>query len=392
MPRFPHLRASRVVLVRLPVALAACAAAAAIRPPSADAHVGSGLISTSYEARIDAIRPPVPGVTATVLDGDLKLRIDADPPHVVTVLGVIHEPFIRIGPGGVFVSSRSPTAESDGLVTLQQMRAARWIRLSGGHSFAWHENRLRPVPSVSGADRRVAGWSIPLLVDGRPVTVTGSEWYAAQPRRLLWALPAVAAIVVAAIVLATRRERLIWMAAVIGLVLALVTWMAGWIGVLLDQRLSTWPLAVSVLYAISVVLVVAAAVTAPRRAPERLVAMGVVGFLVATFTLPALGVFQRGFVLSALPATAARACVIAGPWLRPGGGAAGGAVAGGKLATHTPNRRPGAGGMTGSGPRRSAERLNPAYPTGAVGPGSTGVPTGRTSPPPITWHTSTGRW
>jgi hypothetical protein len=189
------------------------------------------------------------------------------------------------------------------------MRAAHWIRLSGGHAFAWHENRLRPVPSVSGADRRVAGWSIPLLVDGRPVTVRGSEWYAAQPRRLLWALPAVAAVVVAAIVLATRRERLIWMVAAIGLVLALVTWMAGWIGVLLDQRVSTWPLAVSVLYAISVVLVVAAAVTAPRRAPERLVAMGVVGFLVATFTLPALGVFQRGFVLSALPATVARACV-----------------------------------------------------------------------------------
>jgi uncharacterized membrane protein len=155
----------------------------------------------------------------------------------------------------------------------------------------------------------VAGWSIPLLVDGRPVTVKGSEWYAAQPRRLLWALPAVAAVIVAAIVLATRRERLVWMVAVIGLVVALVTWMAGWIGVLLDQRLSTWPLAVSVLYAISVVLVVAAAVTAPGRAPERLVAMGVVGFLVATFTLPALGVFQRGFVLSALPATAARACV-----------------------------------------------------------------------------------
>jgi len=33
----------------------------------------------------------------------------------------------------------------------------------------------------------------------------------------------------------------------------------------------------------------------------------VAGVLVATFTLPALGVFQRGFVLSALPATAARA-------------------------------------------------------------------------------------
>jgi hypothetical protein len=304
-----HLRAGRVVLVRLSVALAACAAAAAFRPAPADAHVSSGRISTSFEARIDGIRPPVPGDTATVLDGDLKLRIDAAPPHVVTVLGVIHEPFIRIGPGGVFVSSGSPTAEGAGLVTQQQLQAARWIRVSSGHSFTWHENRLRPVPFVSGADRRVADWSIPLLVDGRPVTVRGSEWYAAQPRRLLWALPAVAAVAVAAIVLAMRREGLIWLVAAIGLMIALVTWMTGWIGVLLDQRLSTGPLVVSVLYAISVVLVVAAAVTAPRRAPERLVAMGVVGFLVATFTLPALGVFQRGFVLSALPATAARACV-----------------------------------------------------------------------------------
>jgi hypothetical protein len=60
MPWLPHLRASRAVLVRLLVALAACAAAAAIRPLSADAHVSSGLISTSYEARIDAIRPPSP--------------------------------------------------------------------------------------------------------------------------------------------------------------------------------------------------------------------------------------------------------------------------------------------------------------------------------------------
>ena len=241
------------------------------------------------------------------------------------------------------------------------MRAARWIRLSGGHSFAWHENRLRPVPSVSGADRRVAGWSIPLLVDGRPVTVTGSEWYAAQPRRLLWALPAVAAVVVAAIVLATRRERLIWMAAAIGLVLALVTWMAGWIGVLLDQRLSTWPLAVSVLYAISVVLVVAAAVTAPRRAPERLVAMGVVGFLVATFTLPALGVFQRGFVLSALPATAARACVT----LALGCGLGVALLAGPSLVSSLRRTHP-----TGT-----ADTVQLAAPARSA-PGSTGVPTG----------------
>jgi hypothetical protein len=64
--------------------------------------------------------------------------------------------------------------------------------------------------------------------------------------------------------------------------------------------------------------------------------------LVATFTLPALGVFQRGFVLSALPATAARACVT--PALGCGLGVA--LLAGPSLVTslrtHTPDRRPGA--------------------------------------------------
>jgi hypothetical protein len=110
------------VPVRLPVALAACAAAAAIRPPSADAHVSSGLISTSYEARIDAIRPPVPGVTATVLDGDLKLRIDADPPHVVTVLGVIHTMAHSGDASGSPNAARSIRGRATGRIDRRMMR------------------------------------------------------------------------------------------------------------------------------------------------------------------------------------------------------------------------------------------------------------------------------
>jgi hypothetical protein len=209
----------------------------------------------------------------------------------------------------VFVSSRSPTAESAGLVTQQQMRAAHWIRLSGGHLFAWHENRLRPVPFVSGAGRRVAEWSILLLVDGRPVTLTGSEWYAAQPRRLLWALPAVAAMAVAAIVLATRRERLIRMVAAIGLVLA---WCPG----SRDGSESCSTSGSRPGRSRSASFMRFRGYWSSRRPSRRPSARpsgwwrwGVVGCLVATFTLPALGVFQRGFVLSALPAAAARACV-----------------------------------------------------------------------------------
>jgi hypothetical protein len=294
------------VLRRLPLVLAVSAALIATQPTVAEAHVSPGPISTSYRARIDDLRPQVSGITATVLDGDQRLRIDAAPPHVVIVLGRIGEPFLRVAAGGVYVNSQSPTAEAIGL-THQQTGAARWIRLSSGHSYAWHESRLRPVSSVSGASRRVAGWSIPLLVDGRRVTVNGSEWYAAQPQRLLWAIPVVIAVAIATAVLLTRRQRLIRMVATVALGFAVTTWTAGWIGVLLNQRLSPWWLLLCSLYAVSMVMVVAAAVTASDSNQGRMMVIGLIGLLVAIFTLPELGVFQRGFVLSALPPDVARA-------------------------------------------------------------------------------------
>ena len=296
------------MLTRLPLVLAVCVALAASQPTVADAHVSPGLISTSYRARVDGLRPPVYGITVTVLDGDQRLRLDVAPPHVVIVLGRIGEPFLRIAPGGVYVNPRSPTAESIGLAH-PQPGTARWIRLSSGHSYAWHESRLRPLPVTSGASRRVTGWSIPLVVDGRRVSVTGSEWYAAQPRRLLWAIPVVIALAIAAAVLLTGRQRLIRVAASVALGFAVTTWTAGWIGVLLNDRVTPWWVALGTLYAVSVAMVVAAAVTGAGGDQTRMMVMGVIGLLVVTFTLPELGVFQRGFVLSALPAEAARACV-----------------------------------------------------------------------------------
>jgi hypothetical protein len=119
------------VLARLPLVLAVCVALAASQPTVADAHVSPGLISTSYRARVDGLRPRASGITVTVLDGDQRLRIDVAPPHVVIVLGRIGEPFLRIAPGGVYANSRSPTAEGIGLTHLD---TARWIRVSGGHS------------------------------------------------------------------------------------------------------------------------------------------------------------------------------------------------------------------------------------------------------------------
>ena len=186
--------------------------------------------------RIDWIGPP-PGVTATV-----SCRRGPEAAHHANaargeVLGVTDEPFIRIGPGGVFVSlSIADRRERRPGHPAADAGRALDTPVRRGYSFTWHLESARPVPlfvwSIAG---RPAG-RFRRFVDGRPVTLTG--WSGMPPsrggcygrgRRGR---------------AGRRRDRARHAAATadldgcsrIGLVSA-VTWMTGWIGVLLDQRL-----------------------------------------------------------------------------------------------------------------------------------------------------------
>jgi hypothetical protein len=67
-------------------------------------------------------------------------------------------------------------------------------------------------------------------------------------------------------------------------------------------------------------MLVAAALAEPDARRPRLLIAGAIGLLAATFSLPEIGIFNRAFVLSALPADLARACVVIG--LGAGAGAA----------------------------------------------------------------------
>jgi hypothetical protein len=301
-------------------AVSACASVCAIRPDAAVAHVSPGLISSSFEARVSGITPRAPGIGATVLDGDQRLRLTVAPGHGVVVLGIIGEPFLRFGPSGVFAWSRSPTAGNAKVIDASQAAGApHWIRVSTGASFTWHENRLRPVlhPSHSGA---VGTWRIPLVVDGRRSVLRGTEWYGAPPPRLPWAIGGLALLAAVGAAGALRPGRRTDRVGSVAAIAAATAWSAGWIGVLLYQRTTAIWLGVSAAYAISVALLVAAALAEPDTRRTRLLIAGAIGVLAATFSLPEIGVFERHFVFSALPADAARACVIIG--LGAGAGAA----------------------------------------------------------------------
>jgi hypothetical protein len=294
-------------------ALAAVAIALAA-PATASAHTG-GTISTDFEARIGGLRPAVAGVHARALECDLKLQLTVSGRHVVVVLGLLGEPFLRFSPAGVQANAASPTAWNSGVVASSQAvpasRSPAWRKVSGGHTFAWHENRLRPRPIVAGgaSPQRVAPWTIPLVVDGHRVRLTGWEWYAAGPSLGIW-LAAVAVLVGAAAAAARYGGPALHRVLAAGLLpVAVSAWLAGWIGILLFGRPSRLVIAVAVAYAAVTVLLVLAAVTA-THGNGRMAAAGIVGGLASVFTVPEVEAFTRGFVLSALPATLARAVAV----------------------------------------------------------------------------------
>jgi hypothetical protein len=291
----------------LPVALLGIAPSAAI------AHVG-GTISTSYEARITGFTVPERGVAAEVIGGDQDLRISVTPPHVVVVFGVLGEPFLRFSSAGVDANRASPTAASAHVIErAKAVRSLRpvWLRLSGGIAFTWHENRLRPraVRNDAAPDEPVAEWRIPMLVDGGRTALAGTEWYRGAPSLEPWLVVSLLLVVSAAAATAILPQRLCGRVAA-GLTLVVVAaWTAGWDGILLDGRRSTALVVVAVGWLAASAALLAAVVTAARGS-SRTAALGVVGAIVAAFSVPELPAFSRGFVLSALSEDAARASVV----------------------------------------------------------------------------------
>lgn len=282
-----------------------------LAPASASAHVKTGTLSTDFAARVGSFRPAAPGLAARVLGGDLQLELRVPAHRVVVVLGLLGEPFLRFSPAGVEANLASPTAGSTGVIRAGDAvtaAGAHWRLIRRGHVLAWHDNRLRPVAFVradSGRRHVVGRWQVDLIVDGRRTTLSGNEWYAPAPSPWPWL--AAGTLLVAAALAAGRRMtlRAQRVLAVTLLVAAICALMSAWCGVILADR-ATLP---AELFAGAFACVSAGFLfvgIAAARGTRQLGVMALIGAFAATFALPLVTLFAHGFVLSALPDTAAR--------------------------------------------------------------------------------------
>jgi hypothetical protein len=276
---FPVSRAS--------IVLAGALAALATAAPAA-AHSRSAPVALDYRLHLTA----PPGIDATALDGERTLRLRVEPGLTVLVRGYLGEPFLRFTHTGVWVNGRSPTAAADKVVKSSK---PGWIRVAGGTSFAWHDHRLTP-PRLE----------LPVTVEGRPGTVSGTFERVARPPAWPWAAAALIGLALAALSgwrLPGRRGPLAVAAAVAAACGALAGTVAYADAGALTRRSDAWGEAG---YAAALTLA-AAGVALIRNRSLRAWAAVFAGTFAAAFGLRFVSVFWHGVVISSLSGTAVRA-------------------------------------------------------------------------------------
>ncbi|MFU8876274.1 hypothetical protein [Micromonospora sp. SL4-19] len=183
------------------VVVAALAALLALATPAA-AHGADAPDGTDYRAEVAAISPARPGLTARMVEAGARLELTNRTGPEVEVLGYSGEPYLRIGPGGVYENTRSPatylnrTIAGDTQLPPQADPAAVpvWQRISDGPSARWHDQRTlwmesAPPPQV-GADptrqQRIRDWVVPLRAGDDPVEVRGTLDWVPPPDAYPW--------------------------------------------------------------------------------------------------------------------------------------------------------------------------------------------------------------
>jgi hypothetical protein len=199
----------------LPAALLVVAAWAA----PALAHTVSGEGATNF--RTDLLRVEAPaGVRVDVVENGSRLELVNDTGAEVLVPGYSGEPYLRVGPDGVFVNESSPafylnSQRRNAVVPagVSAEKAPSWRRESGASVARWHDHRIhwmgdQPPPLVrEDPDREhlVQQWEVPFTHEGRRYLAAGELRWIPGVSRWPWVGLGV---VVAALTFVAARRRL----------------------------------------------------------------------------------------------------------------------------------------------------------------------------------------
>ena len=188
----------------------------ALSPP-ASAHSVSGVGATNWKTVITGISPRGAGLSLRVVEGGSRLEMTNRGPEV-TVFGYEGEPYLRVGPGGVFENVHSPATYLNCARTAcsvppqaDPQAPPQWKRTSAGTTVRWHDHRIHWMgsqlpPQVARAPHQVhveGPWTINLQQGPTAIAVTGNYTWVPSSAALPWLIVALLLLVVAVAIGAT---------------------------------------------------------------------------------------------------------------------------------------------------------------------------------------------
>lgn len=186
----------------------------------ASAHSVSGQSATNLQTHLRSVTPAVPGLQVKVVESGSRLEVRNTTGREVVVLGYKDEPYLRIGPDGVFQNRLSPATyinqTREGKEPTEAARKAKvgdtdWEKISSEPLARWHDHRIHwmspndpPEARAEPGKRHVinAEWVVPLRSGAEAIAVTGDLVWEPGPSALPWYV--LIAVLIAAVVLLGR--------------------------------------------------------------------------------------------------------------------------------------------------------------------------------------------
>ncbi len=145
-----------------------------------------GVGPTNYRSVIDSVSPDHDGVRVEVIGEDSFLQVSVQPGITVAIPGYDGDPYLRITRDGSVERNRASSA-----TYLNQNRSGRvdlpagigtsaeedWEEIGSDGTVAWHDHRIHYMGSGTpavGPGGLVQEWEVPLVVNDREVTISGS--------------------------------------------------------------------------------------------------------------------------------------------------------------------------------------------------------------------------
>jgi hypothetical protein len=310
------------------VALAALIGASAVIATAepAAAHGAGGVQPSNYETRVSGVEPATPGLQVRSIELGSRLELRNVSGVEVTVLGYDGEPYLRVGPRGVFENKRSPAVFLNRTRrpterpprTFDSGAPPEWERVSSGRVARWHDHRAHWMgtgdpPAVQRAPGRfhvvIPRWTIPFERLGEQLAIQGDVVWVPGPSPWPWLLGALA---VAGLVVASSRTRWWPHVLMVALALLLAAETAHVVGVWDASTGSEMHRAGGSIYSLAGwVIGVVAIVWLARRDPFEATPVVLIAglFLVITGGLAEITTLTRSQLPTSLPATTARVTV-----------------------------------------------------------------------------------